>query len=111
MTDTATRPTDELAEQPTPEPTNKVVAASNIGGLAGALLGFIAATGSDAIREIWIAAVPPALETEAISGLVVGIILTAAGFFGVKYASKAGAYNVLDRVNIPLSSARGFLRR
>ena len=87
-----------VALQASPEPTNKVAAASNAaGGLAAVLGGVMAGYGGPAITEMlgtWGQAHP---NTAA---LIVMAVTSVAAYIATKYAARAAAYNVLDKPNV-----------
>ena len=93
-----------VAVQASAQPTRKVVAATVTGGSLGAVVGGVmAGFGGPAIIEAlgaWGQAHP------SISGLIVTLVTSIAAFYAVKYGGQAGAYNVLDKPNVPLKAAK-----
>lgn len=93
----------DIAVQESPQPTNKVAAASNAAAaIGGVIAGVMAAYGGPAILEMlgdWGTAHPDTAQ------LIVMIVAGIAGVVGGKYVPPAAAYNVLDKPNKPLKTA------
>lgn len=101
-----TAPTATLAVQASPQPTNKVVAASNgAATMSAAIAGAVALFASDAIMEVWNYVAPAELDNGATAKLIVGCVIAAASFYATQAAGRAVAYNVLDKPNVPLTPA------
>ena len=92
-----------VAVQTSGQPTNKVAAASNMGGgLAAVVAGVMAAYGGPAITEMlgtWSTTHPSA------TALLVAAVAAVAGYFVTKFGGQAAAYNVLDKPNVPMVPA------
>lgn len=90
----------DIAVQTSPQPTNKVAAASNAAAAAGVIIaGVMAAYGGPAILELlgaWGQSHPNTAQ------LIVMIVSGLAGGVGGKYVPQVAAYNVLDKPNVPL---------
>jgi hypothetical protein len=89
-----------VAEQMTPQPTNKVQAAGTAAGAIGAVLLAAASFVGPALEET----LSPHMGPQMLA-LVVAAVSSAIGYFGLKYGSQAAAFNVLDAPNKPLYSA------
>lgn len=98
--------TAPVAVQATSEPTNKLVAGTNAAAGVGAVIaGVLAAYGGEAIKEVWPALVPTALEGPAFTNLVVMGLVGVATFYATRASGRAAAYNVMDKPNIPIATA------
>jgi NhaP-type Na+/H+ or K+/H+ antiporter len=87
----------DIAVQTSPQPTNKVQAAGNIGGsLAGIVAGVMAGYAGPALIEmmgVWGANHPSTAQ------LIVMAVTTVAAALAGKYGGQAAAFNVLDKPN------------
>ena len=92
----------DIARQASSQPTNKVRAASNVGGaLAGVMAGVMTAFGGPALMElmgVWGTSHP------STAALLVASVAALASWVAGKYGGQQAAYNVLDKPNIPLVS-------
>jgi hypothetical protein len=96
--------TEKLAVQPDNQPTNKLQVSSEVGpGVASVVCAAIATYGLDAFNEIWPQIAPNVLSGPNASNLIAMVVITVAGYFAGKTASRSIAYRVLDRANIPVS--------
>ena len=89
-----------IAVQSSGQPTNKVRAASNVGGaLAGVMAGVMTAFGGPAIMELmgeW------GMSHPSTAALLVATVAALASWVAGKYGGQTAAFNVLDKPNIPL---------
>lgn len=96
-------PPTNIAVQASPQPTNKVVAASNGAATMGAAIAAaVTLFAGDAIMEVWNYVSPDALDDGATAKLIVGIVIAAASFYATRATARAAAYNVLDKPNVPV---------
>ena len=97
-------PAPDLAVQQGPQPTNKVVAASNgAATMSAAIAAAVSMFAGDAIMEVWNYLMPTELHNGATAKLIVSCVIAAATFYATQAAGRAVAYNVLDKPNVPLA--------